>query len=587
MGEIAQLIIEQFLMILQFLTSRDRGWGWGWGRCAAPDEAAGVTRLIRIRDICLPVLMAAALLLSGSGAAAADTLGDDAEPYRGDGTPEDPYTYLIHEDTRLTWKRLNQIKDERVTECYEFREGGEVSGKLLYSWLFEPEGMTVAEGPYFLGIRVYGTDQTAGLPFGGGAYFFSFATKRNFPGRVKIRLWADGEFADGDRLYLYYYGGYDATILHGGAPAVSAKEILETEGSPEEMGADIPAEGGYAEFYVRHGGNYFLSREKNTYLAEANTYAVEHYAPETVMGTAAALFPTPGIAAAVAASVGKEPDQALTQGDLDGVSRLYLADLGLTDTEELERVYFARLESLTLSGNRITEAGDLAMPSLTYLDLSHNELRMINAVVRLKTIRHLILTGNQIANMPDLSGMTALQTLELGGNALTVFPPLMSDELRYLDLSGNHIVKLPDLSGCAVLEEVSLLGQTVETSAELSFGESYVLNPAPELLFGLSDGGTAVITDAGGGTVYEKTLSDLKNSGGRIDTAELPRSGAYTLTVTGRQGDEVLGICVYQLILSGGFPAVRAGAWAAAAVILCVTFRRLFLYLKTQPETRR
>jgi internalin A len=522
--------------------------------------------------------MAAAVFIPAlSMVPAAESAEDDARPYRGSGTEADPNTYLINEDTKLTWKRLNQIKDDHITECYECREGGKASGKLLYSWLFEPAGMTVAEGPYFLGIHRYGEDRTAALPFGKGALFFSFATKRNFPGKVRIKLLVEDTFTDGGKLYLYYYGGYDSTVLHGGAPAESAGEILKTDGAVEEMGADIPVNNGYAEFYVRHGGNYFLTLEKTAYQTDTHLPAVQRYAPETVMGTAGALFPTPGIASAVAGSLGKDPDQALTQGDLDGITRLYLADLGLTDTKELESVYFARLESLTLSGNQLTETGAFAMPALTYLDLSDNALRIVNSVTKLQGMRHLILTGNQIAGIPDLSGLTDLQTLELGGNALPVFPPLKSAGLRYLDLSGNHIVKPPDLSGCAALEEVNLLGQTLEIRAELTFGAPYDLDPAPELLFELGERGAAVITDAGGKTVYEASLSELKTGGGSINTAELPRPGAYVLTVTGYEGNEVLGTCTYYLTLTGGLPPAGwagIGAGLAAVVLAAVRIKK-------------
>jgi internalin A len=509
------------------------------------------------------------LALLARCAAAETAAADDIRFCGGTGTVEDPKVYLIDDDARLTWKHFNDIREAGITERYEFREAGGEAGEPLYAWTLEPgELNAAAEGPYFLGVRFYGGAETAALPFGNDAFCFSLATKRNFPGRLKLRLRVGDAFPEGTGLYLYYYGGYDSTVLHGSAPAPSADEILRIDEGFEEAATDIAVHGGVAEFYLRHGGNYFLRAERTAYSA-APVSAVPRYAPETVMGSARALFRAEGAAEAVAARAGKDADAALTQGDIDGIVDLYLGGLGLSDTKDLEAVYFAGLEGLTLSDNKLTELGTLSMPSLRRLDLSGNELVTVNGVVELEKLRDLILRDNKFTALPDLSALGALESLDLSGNALTAFRLSKSERLRYLDLSGNRLTRMPDLTGCAALEEVNLLGQSFEAEAETAAGEAYAPEPAPELLFEAADDG-AVALRLGDAVVLEESLAGFEAGGGLVDAAFLRRSGEYLLSITGYLDGELLGSYTYRLTVRGGLPVAGIAAVAAAAVLAAV-----------------
>ncbi len=249
----------------------------------------------------------------------------------------------------------------------------------------------------------------------------------------------------------------------------------------------------------------------------------------------------------------------------------------MTDTAELESVYFARLNTLILSDNKLKELGSLAMPDLTYLDLSNNELKLINSIPKLTTLENLILKNNHISSLPDLSCLADLETLDLSDNELDIFPRLASSSLLYIDLSGNHLTGMPGLSRCTALKESNLLGQTYETACELNYGDLYTVDPVPELISRYGDDGAAIITDSDGQTAYQKDFAELTASEYGIDTGELPRAGKYDLVITGHKGGELLGTYTYHLVLNGGSSPLLIGgiiAVAAGAAVIIWLLKR-------------
>ena len=133
----------------------------------------------------LNVCLMAVLTVSVYGTQTIRVIGEVSEPIDGLGTEEEPYRYLIDEDSKVAWKRLIDNHQDGITEVYEYREGHTVDGDLRYSYTFRPEDISSkASGPYFLAIRIYDEEAVKGLPGYPDAMFFSFATKRDFPGKV-------------------------------------------------------------------------------------------------------------------------------------------------------------------------------------------------------------------------------------------------------------------------------------------------------------------------------------------------------------------------------------------------------------------
>ena len=145
---------------------------------------------------------------------------------------------------------------------------------------------------------------------------------------------------------------------------------------------------------------------------------------------------------------------------------------------------------LTLSHNRLRDlpaGADAFAATLTHLDMSHNKLaRLSPAVVLLKRLRTLNLTGNALSELPaDLALLTDLADLAIGYNAFCTIPECVYDctaletlvandcaivelnaerlatlsLLSCLDLSNNQIRTVPPKLGlCQGLKALKLQG---------------------------------------------------------------------------------------------------------------------------------
>uniref|UniRef100_A0A3B3ZYY9 LRRNT domain-containing protein n=1 Tax=Periophthalmus magnuspinnatus TaxID=409849 RepID=A0A3B3ZYY9_9GOBI len=92
-------------------------------------------------------------------------------------------------------------------------------------------------------------------------------------------------------------------------------------------------------------------------------------------------------------------------------------------------------------------------PYLTHLDISSNQLAVLNATMftGLKELQELLLFGNQISHIEKntFQILVHLQRLYLSGNLLTKFPVELYEEqngptnLTFLDLSANRLSQLP------------------------------------------------------------------------------------------------------------------------------------------------
>ncbi|KNZ40776.1 hypothetical protein [Acetobacterium bakii] len=234
----------------------------------------------------------------------AETIGDDTIHDSGTGIVEDPYIYNVDALSKVSWKHLKTIGDEQIHEIYQIIEYGVVQ----YSWYFSPEicKNPSISGPYFLGINKYSISKSDNLPGGSSndSLYFSFALKRDFPGQVKIKLNVSDNFADGTVLALNYYGGYDSTSDHGDSPLILPGEIYTCSGA-EAVASGLTVTDGYVEFYVRHGGNYYLKSE-STDDATINS-------DDVVLGKIGELF-SGKIAATIADCFGKTIEDTVTGG---------------------------------------------------------------------------------------------------------------------------------------------------------------------------------------------------------------------------------------------------------------------------------
>jgi len=459
------------------------------------------------RLIC--ALLIAALLCAAAFASPA-SVDSNAEPFAGSGTADDPYCYLIDENCKATWKHFQEIKDAGVSEKYQKREGDVISGTLLYEWLYHPENITAPNGPYFLGISFYPGVQVPGQPDCDSAKFFSTVSKRDMPGVGIVTMRVSDMFADGTRLDLYYYGGYDATVYHLAAPEIDPNEIY-TVGTTALIASDITVSGGYITFRLRYGGNFYLIEHSDAPAqdptpspspaqtatptptpdsapatpdpavsptpdttpqtsqtptpvvtqtpAEPNPTPV-YTDPEAPLGTIEEVFTEPAIAKEIATQLGRSVTDTVSAADLSGILTLYLDNAGLTSLESLSGFTFAHLTSLSAANNALTVLCELDMPMLERLDLSGNAIVSMPGLKNTMPLKHLLLAGNAFTRLPpELARITTLQTLDLSDNELTDIDGLNMPKLTFLNLSGNRIEGTPDLSGCPRLIETDLSNQ--------------------------------------------------------------------------------------------------------------------------------
>lgn len=243
-------------------------------------------------------------------------------------------------------------------------------------------------------------------------------------------------------------------------------------------------------------------------------------APGAVAQPAAVSIPDAGLRGAVERALGKQPGEAITEGDmalvgildagyagirrLDGLQHavnlraLYLQGNSISDASSLAGL--ARMQVLSLHGNDVTEIDLTAMADLRFVDLSYNDLTTIDlsgqrtAVgenARSSKLFALWLHNNRLTSV-DVSGLTALRdrpdgashpnylslrldrnqltsvtgladlprqvwSLRLGHNQLTSVDLRGAEHLHYLHLNNNPISDTSDLVGLTSLTDLRRL----------------------------------------------------------------------------------------------------------------------------------
>ncbi|XP_015109784.1 leucine-rich repeat and calponin homology domain-containing protein 3 isoform X1 [Diachasma alloeum] len=144
------------------------------------------------------------------------------------------------------------------------------------------------------------------------------------------------------------------------------------------------------------------------------------------------------------------PKVGKTGGTKYNLSDTIIADLSKNRFGELpeEVTEFPFLEKLHLYHNaiRVIPETVVMLQSLSYLDLSRNQLTSLPREVCRLPLQTLLVAHNRLVSLPDeLGRMTALAELDAGCNEIASLPPRIGDlpRLRWLDLRNNMLVHLP------------------------------------------------------------------------------------------------------------------------------------------------
>lgn len=157
-------------------------------------------------------------------------------------------------------------------------------------------------------------------------------------------------------------------------------------------------------------------------------------------------------------------------GELKSLMNLSLSHNRLV-TLPKEFYRLTELHWLNISHNELSKIepdfGDLVM--LNFLDISHNKLEILppgmGYLVRLVEIN---LSHNELQELPpDIVNLRDLKKMNISNNNLKKLPPL--GELRkmeILDANHNDIVELPDFYGCSALRELYIANNYIKEITE-------------------------------------------------------------------------------------------------------------------------
>ena len=151
-------------------------------------------------------------------------------------------------------------------------------------------------------------------------------------------------------------------------------------------------------------------------------------------------------------------------GQLDNISSMAkLSNLQITNTsvsaEELALIgSLPALEQLTLSGCGLsTTAGLNTAVNLSYLDLSKNTIRNIDALSGMKALKELNLSQNALVDLTALASCHQLSILNVSGNSLTTLAPIAGlSALAKVNADTNSISQLGNIAQLTSLNELTL-----------------------------------------------------------------------------------------------------------------------------------
>ena len=150
------------------------------------------------------------------------------------------------------------------------------------------------------------------------------------------------------------------------------------------------------------------------------------------------------------------PLSNLKEVDLSG-SRFPAADLKYLAA-------FQDLEKLNLSGCGLSTIADLAgAKKLTWLDLSSNTLRNLEALMPMANLQELYLQHNAVTTLDNLAGLDNLTRLDISYNSVSDIIPLAGcDSLSWLNAGNNLITSLDGIEAFPGLTHLYLKQNKVE-----------------------------------------------------------------------------------------------------------------------------
>ncbi|MFH2056992.1 MAG: fibronectin type III domain-containing protein [bacterium] len=262
---------------------------------------------------------------------------------------------------------------------------------------------------------------------------------------------------------------YEGTAYHYELRYATDQNELETwSGGQTVAGAPDPDTAGTTQSIVVSGllegtTYYFALRTQDN---SENWSAVSNVVWAKPYSDAVVTFSDPALEAAIRNALAK-PTGGIYKSELLTLDTLIADDQGITDLSGLE--YCANLILLHLVDNAVAEVDQLTgLTALYDLNLQGNSITDISPLASLDNLGILQLTGNTIGSLADLSGLDNLWFLSasfVGTGDLQSLATLTN--LQYLFVIGNGISDLTPLSNCTHLKVLYAEYNSIQTLTAL------------------------------------------------------------------------------------------------------------------------
>jgi len=191
------------------------------------------------------------------------------------------------------------------------------------------------------------------------------------------------------------------------------------------------------------------------------------------------IFPDVVIAKTIASLLGKNIDDAVTQDDLNRVTRLYINEPGVSNLDGVQ--YLKKMNSLTLVNSNLRKDAsaikDLTpltdLTELKTLVLENHRVRDLSPLKNL-SLQRLALPYNQLTDISSMNSMSksyrSLMELDLSSNNISDLKPLAEFEgLKIIYLQRNNISEVETLSTFAHDHVISILDLSDNRIHDFSF----------------------------------------------------------------------------------------------------------------------
>ena len=182
--------------------------------------------------------------------------------------------------------------------------------------------------------------------------------------------------------------------------------------------------------------------------------------PVTIPG-AVVRIPDPNLRAAIAETLGKNPNAPITVEEMEGLGRLTAENRSIHD---LTGLHFAtNLNRLYLKNNRISDLSPIAgLINLRRLKLDYNLISDISPLRGLQNLIELDIIGNRVSNLSPLAGLINLKDLDLNDNNISDLSPIAGlINLEFLAFPNNNVSDLSAIAGFVNLKTLYFWGNNV------------------------------------------------------------------------------------------------------------------------------